>query len=223
MWNWDTDTKIIRDGSLVSIGINACWLWSLHQKSQFYVYLLCAFPMIVKSLRLRRFVANPTRYPLHHHLRIQRVCPKKRPNEDKCREFDECCQLSAASPRHKKSHSGKLLTDYSLFGLRFVSTHSQKLGTVLYMGIMFYITHVLLLPKYQLTASPKVLKFFSHPQTRHQRQVVQNDKLSQESVETKIFVGGNGTFSHFFEKKLKKIWKKISKKNFFLLKFVFLS
>ena len=148
MWNWDTDTKIIRDGSLVSIGINACWLWSLHQKSQFYVYLLCAFSMLVKSLR--RFVANPTRYPLHHHLRIQRVCPKKRPNEDKCREFDECCQLSAASPRHKKSHSGKLLTDYSLFGLRFVSTHSQKLGTVLYMGIMFYITHVLLRPNYQL-------------------------------------------------------------------------
>ena len=95
-------------------------------------------------------IANPTRYPLHHHLRIQRVCPKKRPNEDKCREFDECCQLSAASPRHKKSHSGKLLTDYSLFGLRFVSTHSQKLGTVLYMGIMFYITHVLLRPNYQL-------------------------------------------------------------------------
>ena len=122
----------------------------MHQKSQFYVYLLCAFPMIVKSLRLRRFVANSTRYPLHHHLRIQRVCPKKRPNEDKCREFDECCQLSAASPRHKKSHSGKLLTDYSLFGLRFVSTHSQKLGTVLYMGIMFYITHVLLRPNYQL-------------------------------------------------------------------------
>ena len=116
--------------------------------SQFYVYLLCAFSMIVKSLR--RLDANSTRYPLHHHLRIQRVCPKKRPNEDKCREFDECCQLSAASPRHKKSHSGKLLTDYSLFGLRFVSTHSQKLGTVLYMGIMFYITHVLLRPNYQL-------------------------------------------------------------------------
>ena len=47
------------------------------------------------------------------------------------------------------------------------------------------------------TASPKVLKIFSHPQTRDQSQVVQNDKLSQESVETKIFVGGNGTFSHF--------------------------
>ena len=72
------------------------------------------------------------------------------------------------------------------------------------------------------TASPKVLKIFSHPQNRDQSQVVQNEKLSQESVETKIFVGGNGTFSHFFEKKLKKIWKKISKKIFFLIKFVFL-
>ena len=65
------------------------------------------------------------------------------------------------------------------------------------------------------TASPKVLKIFSHWQTRDQSQVVQNDKLSQESVETKIFVGGNGTFSHFFEKKLKKMWKKISKNFFF--------
>ena len=71
------------------------------------------------------------------------------------------------------------------------------------------------------TASPKVLKIFSHPQTRDQSQVVQNDKLSQESVETKIFVGGNGTFSHFFEKKLKKMWKKISKKNFFFTKICF--
>ena len=77
-------------------------------------------------------------------------------------------------------------------------------------------------PRWGITASPKVLKIFSHPQTRDQSQVVQNDKLSQESVETKIFVGGNGTFSHFFEKKLKKMWKKISKKFFFLLKFVFL-
>ena len=66
------------------------------------------------------------------------------------------------------------------------------------------------------------MKIFSHPQTRDQSQVVQNDKLSHESVETKIFVGGNGTFSHFFEKKLKKMWKKISKIFFFLLKFVFL-
>ena len=107
---------------------------------------------------LRRFVANSTRYPLHHHLRIQRVCPKKRPNEDKCPEFDECCQLSAASPRRKKSHSGKLLTDYSLFGLRFVSTHAQKLGTVLYMGIMFYITHVLLWQNYQLLCLTITLK-----------------------------------------------------------------
>ena len=71
------------------------------------------------------------------------------------------------------------------------------------------------------TASPKVLKIFSHPQTRDQSQVVQNDKLSQESVETKIFVGGNGTFSHFFEKKLKKMWKKISKKIFFFTKICF--
>ena len=71
------------------------------------------------------------------------------------------------------------------------------------------------------TASPKVLKIFSHPQTRDQSQVVQNDKLSQESVETKIFVGGNGTFSHFFEKNLKKMWKKISKKNFFFTKICF--
>ena len=65
------------------------------------------------------------------------------------------------------------------------------------------------------TASPKVLKIFSHPQTRDQSQVVQNDKLSQGSVETKIFIGGNGTFSHFFEKKLKKMWEKISKKKIF--------
>ena len=70
----------------------------------------------------------------------------------------------------------------------------------------------------RITASPKVLKIFSHPQTRDQSQVVQNDKLSQESVETKIFVGGNGTFSHFFEKKLKKMWEKISKKKFFFTK-----
>ena len=44
------------------------------------------------------------------------------------------------------------------------------------------------------TASPKVLKNFSHPQTRGQSQVVQNDKLSQECVETKIFVGGKPSF-----------------------------
>ena len=55
------------------------------------------------------------------------------------------------------------------------------------------------------TASPKVMKIFSHLQTRNQSQVVQNDKLSRENVETKIFVGGKGTFSHFLEKKLKKI------------------
>ena len=54
------------------------------------------------------------------------------------------------------------------------------------------------------TASPKVMKIFSHPQTRDQSQKVQNDKLSQGNVETKIFVGGNGTFSHFLEKKRKK-------------------
>ena len=50
------------------------------------------------------------------------------------------------------------------------------------------------------TASPKVMKIFSPPQTRNQSQVVQNDKLSRENVETKIFVGGNGTFSHVLEK-----------------------
>ena len=63
------------------------------------------------------------------------------------------------------------------------------------------------------------MKIFSHPQTRNQSQVVQNDKLSRENVETKIFVGGNGTFSHFLEKKLKKIWKKIF--NFFFTKICF--
>ena len=73
------------------------------------------------------------------------------------------------------------------------------------------------------TASPKVMKIFSPPQTRNQSQVVQNDKLSRENVKTKIFVGGNDTFFHFLEKKLKKIWEKISKKKFFLLQFVFLS
>ena len=65
------------------------------------------------------------------------------------------------------------------------------------------------------------MKFFSHLQTGDQSQVVENEKLSRESVETKIFVGGNGTFSHFLEKKLKKIWKKISKKNFFFTKICF--
>ncbi len=48
------------------------------------------------------------------------------------------------------------------------------------------------------------MKIFSHPQTRNQSQVVQNDKLSRENVETKIFVGGKGTFSHFLEKKIEK-------------------
>ena len=71
------------------------------------------------------------------------------------------------------------------------------------------------------TASLKVMKIFSHPQTRNQSQVVQNDKLSREYVETKIFVGGNGTFFHFLEKKLKKIWEKISKKIFFFTKICF--
>ena len=66
------------------------------------------------------------------------------------------------------------------------------------------------------TASLKVMKIFSHPQTRNQSQVVQNDKLSREYVETKIFVGGNGTFFHFLEKKLKKIWEKIFNFFFFL-------
>merc|ERR1712214_206880 len=71
------------------------------------------------------------------------------------------------------------------------------------------------------TASLKVMKLFSHPQTRNQSQVVQNDKLSREYVETKIFVGGNCTFFHFLEKKLKKICEKISKKNFFFTKICF--
>ena len=65
------------------------------------------------------------------------------------------------------------------------------------------------------------MKFFSHPQTRNQSQVVQNDKLSRENVETKIFVGGNGTFSHVLEKKFLKIWKKIFKKFFFFTKICF--
>ena len=73
----------------------------------------------------------------------------------------------------------------------------------------------------QHTASPKVMKIFSHPQTRNQSQVVQNEKLSRKNVETKIFVGGNGTFFHFFEKKLKKIWKKIFKKKSFFTKICF--
>ena len=73
----------------------------------------------------------------------------------------------------------------------------------------------------QVTASPKVMKIFSHPQTRNQNQVVQNDKLSREYVETKIFVGGNCTFFHFLEKKLKKICEKISKKKFFFTKICF--
>ena len=62
---------------------------------------------------------------------------------------------------------------------------------------------------------------FSHPQTRDQSQKVRNDKLSRGNVETKIFVGGNGTFSHFLEKKLKKMWKKNSKKIFFFTKICF--
>ena len=65
------------------------------------------------------------------------------------------------------------------------------------------------------------MKIFSHPQTRNQSQVVQNDKLSREYVETKIFVGGNCTFFHFLEKKLKKICEKISKKKFFFTKICF--
>ena len=60
------------------------------------------------------------------------------------------------------------------------------------------------------------MKIFSHPQTRNQSQVVQNDKLSRENVETKIFVGGNGTFSHVLGKKNEKnLEKKFQKKNFF--------
>ena len=65
------------------------------------------------------------------------------------------------------------------------------------------------------------MKIFSHPQTGNQSQVVQNDKLSRENVETKIFVGGNGAFSHVLEEKLKKIWKKIFKKKIFFTKICF--
>ena len=54
------------------------------------------------------------------------------------------------------------------------------------------------------------MKIFSHPQTRDQSQKVHNDKLSRGKVETKIFVGENGTFSHFFEKKIE---KNLEKKN----------
>ena len=72
-----------------------------------------------------------------------------------------------------------------------------------------------------ITASLKVLKIFSHLQTRDQSQKVQNDKFKNLKKKLKIFVGGNGTFSHFLEKKLKKIWKKISKKNFFFTKICF--
>ena len=71
------------------------------------------------------------------------------------------------------------------------------------------------------TASLKVMKIFSHLQTGDQSQKVQNDKLSRGNVETNIFVGGNGTFSHFLEKKIEKIWKKIFKKNFFFTKICF--
>ena len=48
-----------------------------------------------------------------------------------------------------------------------------------------------------LTASLKVMKIFSHLQTRDQSQKVQNDKSSRGNVEPKIFVGGNGIFSIF--------------------------
>ena len=65
------------------------------------------------------------------------------------------------------------------------------------------------------------MKFFSHPQTQDQSQKVQNDKLSWGNVETKIFVGGNGTFSHFLKKNEKNLEKNFH--FFFLLKFVFLS
>ena len=65
------------------------------------------------------------------------------------------------------------------------------------------------------------MKIFSHPQTRDQSQKVHSDKLSWGNVETKIFVGRNDTFSHFFEKKLKKMWKKISKKKIFFTKICF--
>ena len=71
------------------------------------------------------------------------------------------------------------------------------------------------------TASPKVLKNFSHPQTRNQSQVVQNDKLSRENVETKIFVGGNGTFSHFLEKNTKICFSGLEKAYVQLLVFNF--
>ena len=64
-------------------------------------------------------------------------------------------------------------------------------------------------------------KFFLtyRPEIKAKRSRMINLKIKK--IKIKIFIGGNGTFSHFFGKKLKKIWKKISN-FFFLLKFVFL-
>ena len=47
------------------------------------------------------------------------------------------------------------------------------------------------------------MKIFSHPQTQNQSQVVQNDKLSRENVETKFSLGERALFPIF--------WKKIEK------------
>ena len=70
------------------------------------------------------------------YVRIQDSWTKEASNEDKYEEFDECCQLSTRVPRHKKSHSSKLFTDYSLYGVVVLGMYHKK--TFLYMGIMFY-------------------------------------------------------------------------------------
>ena len=70
------------------------------------------------------------------YVRIQDSRTKEASNEDKYEEFDECCQLSTRVPRHKKSHSSKLFTDYSLYGVVVLGMYHKK--TFLYMGIMFY-------------------------------------------------------------------------------------
>ena len=59
------------------------------------------------------------------------------------------------------------------------------------------------------------MKIFSHLQTQDQSQKVQNDKLKNLKKKLKIFVGGNGIFSHFLEKKIEKnLEKNFQKKNF---------
>ena len=54
------------------------------------------------------------------------------------------------------------------------------------------------------------MKIFSHPQTRNQSQVVQNDKLSREN-----FRWGKGHFFPFFGKKIEKNLEKIYNLFFF--------